>query len=192
MFDGLYLIYVKKYLSEDKVITAFMQISLSFVFATIVFTPLALVEQYGDYHKTFDFAEIQCTIADIDKFQNDSGVICDNVGCHTFKNPEYYCMIAHEHESFAHFTLANIQKYLSQSTKYGIIYMALISGLLAYVFYIMGLKYIEASKAAVFYYLQPLFGVPIAIIFLKETSSGVFIVGAILVAFGIIFAERKK
>jgi len=192
IFDSFYSIYVKKYLAEDKVITAFMQISLSFVFAAIVFTPLAVIEQYGYYNKSTELSQQECTIADIDKFQNNSGVLCDNVGCHTIKNPEYYCMIAQEHENFAQFTTTNIQKYLSQSTKYGIIYMALISGLLGYVLYVMGLKYIEASEAAVFYYLQPLFGVPIAIIFLKESITSIFIIGAILVAFGIILAERKK
>jgi drug/metabolite transporter (DMT)-like permease len=73
----------------------------------------------------------------------------------------------------------------------GVWYMALISGSLAYFLFIAGQKSIEVSEAILFSYLQPLFSVPLAILWLGESITKSFIVGGTLIAIGIIIAEYK-
>ncbi len=74
----------------------------------------------------------------------------------------------------------------------GVWYMALLSGTVAYYLYIRGQKSIEVSEATLFSYLQPVFAVPLAVFWLGESITATFIVGAILIATGIIIAEYKK
>jgi len=74
----------------------------------------------------------------------------------------------------------------------GVWYMALISGTLAYSLSVLANKSIEISEAAIFKYLQPIFGVPLAIIWLGEKITPHFIVGAVIITIGIVIAEVKK
>lgn len=74
----------------------------------------------------------------------------------------------------------------------GVIYMALISGTLAYSLWVKGQKSIEISEAGLFAYLTPLFAAPLAIIWLKESITTPYIIGAIIIAFGVYIAEHKK
>lgn len=74
----------------------------------------------------------------------------------------------------------------------GVAYMALISGALAYYLYQNGQKSIEASEATLFSYLQAVFAIPLAIIWLKETITIPYIVGSVIVALGVFIAEYKK
>jgi drug/metabolite transporter (DMT)-like permease len=69
--------------------------------------------------------------------------------------------------------------------------MALISGNLAYFLYVRGQRSIEVSEATLFNYLQPVFTIPLAIFWLGEKLSTSFMVGAIIIAAGLIIAERK-
>lgn len=73
----------------------------------------------------------------------------------------------------------------------GIIFMAVFSSVLAYFFYVFGLSKIEASEATVFTYLQPLFAVPISVIFLKEVLTLPFIFGAIFITLGVFICEFR-
>lgn len=73
----------------------------------------------------------------------------------------------------------------------GIIFMALFSSVLAYFFYVFGLSKIEASEATVFTYLQPVFSIPIAILFLNEKISPFFILGAVLIVLGVFICETR-
>ena len=50
----------------------------------------------------------------------------------------------------------------------GIFYLAFVSSILAYTFYLEGIKRLDASRAAIFQTLVPLFGVLFSAIFLKE------------------------
>ncbi len=50
----------------------------------------------------------------------------------------------------------------------GVVYMALLSGSLAYFLYQKAQKTIEASEATLFMYLSPLFAVPLAVFWLGE------------------------
>jgi len=74
----------------------------------------------------------------------------------------------------------------------GVWYMALVSGNLAYFLYVRGQRTIEVSEAVLFNYLQPVFMIPLAIFWLRESLSLAFIIGAIIIAIGLIIAETKK
>lgn len=73
-----------------------------------------------------------------------------------------------------------------------IVYMALISGNLGYTLWARAQKTIEVGEAAVFAYLYPIFSAPLAVLWLKESITPTFIVGAALIASGVIIAEYKK
>jgi drug/metabolite transporter (DMT)-like permease len=74
----------------------------------------------------------------------------------------------------------------------GVWYMALVSGTLAYYLYARGQRTIEVSEAALFKYLQPIFAVPLAMLWLGEKFTPLFILGAAIIAFGIFVAESKR
>ncbi|MEK9201013.1 MAG: DMT family transporter, partial [Patescibacteria group bacterium] len=82
-------------------------------------------------------------------------------------------------------TTNNLQPHM------GVIYMALLSGALAYYLYRKAQKSIETSEADTFVYLQPLFGTPLAYFWLKEPITLPFIIGAIIIAIGVFLVERK-
>lgn len=73
----------------------------------------------------------------------------------------------------------------------GVIFMALISGNLAYTLWTRGQKTIEVSEASLFTYLQPIFSAPLAVFWLGEKISLVLIFGFILIALGVFIAEFK-
>jgi drug/metabolite transporter (DMT)-like permease len=81
---------------------------------------------------------------------------------------------------------------ISFQAQLGVIYMALISGGLAYFLFQVGQKSIEASEASLFSYLQPVFAAPLAVLWLKETVNLPFILGAIIIALGVLIAEYKN
>ncbi|OGM27291.1 hypothetical protein A2962_01930 [Candidatus Woesebacteria bacterium RIFCSPLOWO2_01_FULL_39_61] len=87
--------------------------------------------------------------------------------------------------------------YLQISTlplKYhlGVWYMAIFSGSLAYYLFVRAQQSIEVSEAVLFYYLQPVITIPLAIFWLKESLSTSFVIGAIIIAVGLFIAESKK
>jgi drug/metabolite transporter (DMT)-like permease len=71
----------------------------------------------------------------------------------------------------------------------GIFYMAVLGSVVAYYTYIYGLSKIEASEATIFTYLQPVFAIPVSIIFLKERVSLVFCLGAFIIILGVFVCE---
>ncbi len=87
-----------------------------------------------------------------------------------------------------------INNILNLPLKYhfGVWYMAFISGNLAYYLFVRGQKSIEVSEAVLFGYLQPLFMVPLGLFWLHESLSKTFLVGAFIIALGVIIAEYKK
>lgn len=74
----------------------------------------------------------------------------------------------------------------------GVLYMALLSGSLAYYLYQKAQKTIEASEAALFSYLSPLFAAPLAVFWLKEEITIFYLLGVAIVATGVIIAENKR
>lgn len=81
---------------------------------------------------------------------------------------------------------------ISISTHLGVWYMALISGTLAYTLWHRGQKTIETGETAMFAYTYPLFAAPFSLLWLHEKITPSFIVGAIIIAMGIILAETKN
>jgi drug/metabolite transporter (DMT)-like permease len=74
----------------------------------------------------------------------------------------------------------------------GVIYMAVLSGSLAYYLSNKAQKTIEIGEAAVFSYIYPLLSTPLAVIWLGEKITPTFVFGAIIIAFGVVIAETKK
>jgi len=72
----------------------------------------------------------------------------------------------------------------------GILYMAVAGTVIAYTLYEFGVKKIEVSETAIFQYLQPLFTIPIAMMFIGEDFSFIYLVGGILVAAGVFLSEH--
>ncbi len=74
----------------------------------------------------------------------------------------------------------------------GISYLAFISTIVAYTFYLEGVKRLNASRAAIFQALVPLFGVVFSAIFLQEEFDViVYPFALLLVILGIILVNRK-
>lgn len=74
----------------------------------------------------------------------------------------------------------------------GVWYMALFSGSLAYFLYVRATRTIEVSEAVLFFYLQPVFSVPLAVFWLGEEMTLSFIIGAWLIISGLTIGEWKK
>lgn len=81
--------------------------------------------------------------------------------------------------------------YISPKGLPGIIYMSTLGSLIAYFTYTYGISLIEASEATLFAYLQPIFTAPLAFLWLKESVSKYFILGAILIIIGVFLTEYK-
>jgi len=84
--------------------------------------------------------------------------------------------------------------YFSQnfSSFLGIVFMVIFGSVIAYYAYIYGVSKIEASEATIFTYLQPVFAIPVSILFLKESVSLPFWIGAILIIVGVFVCEQRS
>jgi len=74
----------------------------------------------------------------------------------------------------------------------GVFYMALASGTLAYFLWHKAEKTIEVGEVNLLAYLYPIFGAPLAVLWLKEKIDAPFIVGCVVIAIGVFLAEYKK
>lgn len=195
LFDAFYVIFVKKNISQDKIITPFIQITFGFILASIVFIPLSLVEQKHIYDKKYHPVSQyrECTPGDIDKSIYTDLLICTNRNCISTETGEIVCKQKIQNApSFITYYAGQISSYIKYPTIIGILYMAIFSGIIAYTFFNMGLKYVEAGRASVFYYMQPLFGIPAAYVLLGEKLNIYFIIGGIVILIGIYAAEKKN
>jgi len=61
----------------------------------------------------------------------------------------------------------------------------------AYLAYFYSLRWIQASQAAVFHYLQPVLGTMLGVLFFQEILTARFLLGAALILTGVILAERQ-
>jgi drug/metabolite transporter (DMT)-like permease len=78
------------------------------------------------------------------------------------------------------------------SAHLGVLYMALISGTLAYSLSGRALKTLHVGEASMFSYITPLWATPVAVVWLQESISVKFIVGATIIAMGVSIAEWQK
>lgn len=74
----------------------------------------------------------------------------------------------------------------------GVLFMALLSGNLAYWLWHRAQKTIEIGEGGLFAYLYPLISTPLAVFWLGEKITLPFIIGAGVIAVGVIIAEFKK
>lgn len=74
----------------------------------------------------------------------------------------------------------------------GVWFMAIVSGTLAYSLRNRAVQSIEVSETAPFVYLFPLWGAPLSVFWLGEKLTTPYILGAAVIAAGVIIAERKK
>jgi drug/metabolite transporter (DMT)-like permease len=82
--------------------------------------------------------------------------------------------------------------YLPAAALPGILYMSVLSSVVAYFTYNLGYSLIEASEAAIFDYLKPIFAAPIAVLWLGEKITLPFLAGAGLIAFGVYLTESRR
>lgn len=74
----------------------------------------------------------------------------------------------------------------------GVLYMAIFSGTIAYTLRAKGEKTIEVGEAGLFGYLTPIFSAILALAFLGEQITLLFVAGGIVVFIGVALAEYKK
>lgn len=80
----------------------------------------------------------------------------------------------------------------SLSAHMAVVYMAIFSGVIAYILYQKAQKTIEASEASIFNYLPPIVTAPVAMLWLHEKLTTPYIIGSAIIAVGVILAEWKK
>ncbi len=73
-----------------------------------------------------------------------------------------------------------------------VVYMAFISGALAYWLYQKAQKVIAASRADIFLYLSPVFTAPLAYYFLDEPITLPLIIGSFIIAAGVIISQTRR
>lgn len=74
----------------------------------------------------------------------------------------------------------------------GVLYMAILSGTVAYTLWHKAEKTIEIGEVGVFAYLYPIFGLPLSVLWLKEKVDISYLIGCVIIAFGVVLAEYKK
>lgn len=74
----------------------------------------------------------------------------------------------------------------------GLLYMALLSSIVAYMCYEWALEHIKVTDISFFGYLGSIFTIPFAYILLGELPNGFMVVGAIIIAIGVYIAEKKQ
>lgn len=82
--------------------------------------------------------------------------------------------------------------HLSINSIIGIVFLGAISGSLAYYMGNKAQKTIEVSEAGLFSYLYPLLSMPLAVIWLHEQVTLAYVIGAVIVAIGVVIAELKN
>lgn len=74
----------------------------------------------------------------------------------------------------------------------GVLYMALLSGIVAYTIRNIAIKTIEVSESALYQYLQPLWAAILAVLWLKEAITPSYIAGGLVITVGVYLAEQKR
>lgn len=88
--------------------------------------------------------------------------------------------------------LVSIIRSAPISAHLGVLFMAVLSGTVAYSLRNIAIKSIEVSESAMFTYLQPLWAALLAVWWLKESVTTSYLVGGIIIATGVVIAEHKK
>lgn len=73
----------------------------------------------------------------------------------------------------------------------GLLYMSVLSSVVAYSIYQWSLEYVTVSDTAFFGYMAPIITLPVSYILLGESLSWPMLVGALVIALGVIIAEKN-
>ncbi len=74
----------------------------------------------------------------------------------------------------------------------GIVYMAVLSSIVAYIAYEWGLSHSDVADGAIFGYLGPLFTIPFSFLLLGEIPTNTAVFGSIIITIGVVIAEKYK
>jgi len=74
----------------------------------------------------------------------------------------------------------------------GVLYMALVSGTVAYILWYWGQKTIEIGESSLFSYIYPLITLPLSIFWLHEPVTRILIAGSAIIGVGVVIAEVKE
>lgn len=89
-------------------------------------------------------------------------------------------------------TTSGFSLNLTQPAIMGILYMALLSSIVAYTLWQWSLKYLEVQETATYSYLSIVFTIPAAFWLLGEVPTKFTLVGAAVIAIGVVIAEKFK
>ncbi|WP_010093910.1 DMT family transporter [Ornithinibacillus scapharcae] len=89
------------------------------------------------------------------------------------------------------FIQGNIPTTLEQEAVYSIVYLAVFSTTIAYLFQNIAFRYTTATKGAIILSLESFFGMVLSVLILHEVLTGRMVTGAILIMMAILIAEIK-
>ena len=98
-----------------------------------------------------------------------------------------YALILSTQQQFPSFNIL-----FNQSVIFPILYMAVLGGIIANIFYLFAASRIEVSEANLFTYLNGVFTIPAAFLLLGETPSLTTLVSILLIAYGVYRAETRR
>ncbi len=104
----------------------------------------------------------------------------------------FICFSAFVLNSNSLFGIWNLVVGISPKYHLGVLYMAIISGTLAFYLSNKAQKSIEIGEASLFAYLYPIFSLPLAVLWLGEKITSIHIIGGIIIIIGVTVAEMKK
>jgi len=81
---------------------------------------------------------------------------------------------------------------MDTNVMYGLLFMALISGITAYSLMNWGLKRTTVSYSAIFTYLAPVLTLPFAYFMLGELPTQPAVIGSVIIAAGVVYAETAQ
>ncbi|MEQ6357246.1 DMT family transporter [Lysinibacillus sp. M3] len=87
--------------------------------------------------------------------------------------------------------LGDIPSTLEKEAIYSIIYLAIFSTTLAYLFQNVANQYTSATKAAIILSTESFFGMVLSVIFLHEVLTSRMVIGAVMILLAILIAEVK-
>ncbi len=81
---------------------------------------------------------------------------------------------------------------ITPATIAAILYLMIFPSFLSYLFFNRGVELLGAARAGLFIHLLPVFGAVLAVVFLGERIEGFHLIGALLIAAGLIIASRVR
>jgi len=92
---------------------------------------------------------------------------------------------------FSNFSLTKIFE-VHYTYHLGVFFMAVLSGTFAFYLANKAQKTIEVGEQALFAYLYPVFSLPLAVLWLGEKITPIYVLGGVIIAIGVVIAEIKK